>query len=54
MFINGKKIPPNVNIRISHCDKLGLDPEGWYEWRFSMDKSHEQESTVENMQESQA
>ncbi len=38
VFVNGIKIAPNTNVEIKHCDHIGLDPEGNYEWRFEIQK----------------
>ena len=38
VFVNGRKIAANTNVKIKHCDHIGLDPEGNYEWRFETQK----------------
>ena len=38
VYVNGIKIAPNTNVGIKHCDRIRLDPEGNYEWRFEIQK----------------
>ena len=38
VYVNGIKIPPDTNAKINHCDRIRLDPEGNYDWRFEIHK----------------
>ena len=38
VYVNGIKIAPNTNVGIKHCNRIRLDPEGNYDWRFEIQK----------------
>ena len=40
VYVNGIKIQPNTNAEIKHCDRIRLDPEGNYDWRFEIQKEN--------------
>ena len=36
IYVNGRKIPPNVPIRLNNCDKFKLAEDNFFEWRFEI------------------